>query len=249
MNKNKLLLEAIKHQQKKLDHREGILKEALAHPVFESLKQFENELEYRLFEAVVVGAGRAPASGKIAVGGGGSGRFGKYTKVISEFNRLLSGAPKITAGRLPRGFSIDLGDIVDSAEEIIEVLKDENLNKETKQEINIGLIKLENYFTENLKNLENYKENLNKAEIELTQKQTQLLRDKQYVNSIINSVVKNRIELDKSLKSIPGFSGEKAFDDFKKSQEVGAEVDTYEEELKKQSKGFFGRLANKLRGK
>ncbi len=238
MNKNKLLLEAVKHQQKKLGHIEGILNEALMHPVFMSLKQFENEIEYQLFESF----GRAPAPGSIAVGSGGSGRFGKYTKVIDEFNRLLSGAPKITAGRLPRGFGADLVNIFESAEEIIGILKDEKLDKETKQEINIALFKLKNYFKENLKNLESYK-------AELAQKETQIFRDKQYVNSAINSIVGSQADLDTSLKSIPGFSGKEAALDFSKSQAAAAEADKYQADLKKQAGGgVFSRLARKVFG-
>ena len=85
--KNKILLEAVILQEEKVAHLKAILKEALSNPIFKSYSQFENELEYQLFESVAFGAGRALANTRMNVRGGGTySMFGKYGEILQNFS-------------------------------------------------------------------------------------------------------------------------------------------------------------------
>ncbi len=245
MNRNKLLLEAVKHQQKKLDHIEGILREALAHPVFESLKQFENELEYQLFEAVVVGAGRAPASGKIAVGGGGSGReivFGKHGKAIQKLIQTIDALPKV----LDPSFGTKLTNLLDAAEVVVNIKQDrEELAPDVDEQINIQLIRLENKLKNSLKDAVNAQNSLS-GELKILKGEISQIKNKITDLNPIKNDISQYLDWLKGMKA--PIDVKKAKIEAAKYEKDMADIDAYEEKLKKQKGGIFSRLARKVFG-
>lgn len=241
MNKKnkKILLEAVVAQEKKVTHLQAILTEALTHPVFKSFKQFENELEYQLFEGMR--GSPAPTGGSINLGAGGTrSMFGEHGETLRDFSRTLDSAPKVTPENI-NGFIVDLAPVLGDAEDIVEILKDDKATPEAKRSANILIMKLGNYLAQTLKTVASIQKDMLDT---IKQLDTNVVMAGRVATKILDS--KNKFT-DKL--STAGFSGEKAMKDLSAYKKATEEADEYEQKLKKQSKGLFGRLADKLLGR
>jgi hypothetical protein len=218
--KNRILLEAVENYDRRLSKIEMVLKEALTHPVF----RFENEFEYQLFESF----GRAPRLGSVALGGGGSGRFGEYTKTLGRFRELVKGTPDISKSTSPRDFVSSLEDMFDILDLVVGILNKEDASESAKKEARILIYELNSFLIRNAQLV-----------VDLKRELMPLMK----IVALGNNILEKQQEFKKLIPS--DFSYLAVKPDIEQSEKAGKESEEYERKLKR---GFFGGLADKLSG-
>jgi len=240
--KNKILLEAVENYDRRLSKIEMVLKEALTHPIF----RFENELEYQLFEGAVYGVGRAPASAKMNVRGGGSGRFGEYTKTLGRFRELVTSISDVNMLTSPQDFISSLEDIFDILDLIVNIFSAEDAEEPTKKEARILLYKLSSFLTKNVQITIDLKRRMKIEKNSLEKEIKSLDKEIEKFDSLRSNIVGY---INTFTKQIPkGYTALEAQKDFLASEAPSLKADELEAEIKRKKRGFFGGLADKIKG-
>ncbi|NBP14290.1 hypothetical protein EBU95_07800 [bacterium] len=229
MNKKRLLLEAVIDQNRTLFQIETILKEAISHPIF----NFHNEHEYQLFEYMV---GRAPRLGSIAIGTGGSGRFGKYTSSLGKLRTLIKTTKNVGMFTVPSDFLSNLELMFNELDAIVEIFDSENIDESIKKEARMVVYMLNDFLMKNFSILQELRRNLKslRKKLEIIEKNESEMK---------TGVVDFIRQLDKKMSG--KFSYLDAKGDVLAAERAGKEADEYEAKLKK---GFFGGLSDKIKG-
>ena len=236
--KNKILLEAVENYDRTLSKIEMVLKEALTHPVF----RFENELEYQLFESF----GRAPKLGSIALGGGGSGRFGEYTKTLGRFRELVTSLSDVNMLTSPQDFISSLEDIFDILDLVVNIFSAEDAKEPTKKEARILLYKLSSFLTKNVQITVDLKRKMKIEKNSLEKEIKSLDKEIEKFDSLRSNIVGY---INTFTKQIPkGYTALEAQEDLLASEAPNLKADELEAEIKRKKRGFFGGLADKIKG-
>jgi hypothetical protein len=135
----KILTEAVVVEAKKGIKLELLLKEAMANPLFNNSRKFQNELEIELLNEVSGTFGRSPTGGSISVRGGGSGMYGVATKPLGRLAQALKDA-KMDGFESLNEISQSIEKVMAAVDPVVDFL--ESKDESIKAQANILLAKV-----------------------------------------------------------------------------------------------------------